>query len=61
METFVTDLKNNIASQFSSQDILAALNIFNPKVISDATSEKFITYGEMSVDTLITHYGTASS
>ena len=36
VETFIIGLKNNIASQFSSKDIVTALNIFNPKVIPDA-------------------------
>ena len=45
---FFINLKNNIGNQFSSQlqDVkLAAFNIFNPKVISYAASEKFKTYG----------------
>ena len=52
-------MKQQHCSQFSSPDIVAAFNIFNPKVIPDADCEKFKTYSEMSVDTLIKHYGTA--
>ena len=55
MDTFIKDLKNNMASRFSS---LAAFDIFNPKVIPDPTFEEFKTFGEQSIDTLIKHYGT---
>ena len=61
VKTFLTDLKDNIASQFSTQDVVAAFSILNPKVIPDVTSEKFTTYGEMSVDTLIKHYETTKT
>ena len=46
-------MKQQHCSQFSSPDIVAAFNIFNPKVIPYADCEKFKTYSEMSVDTLI--------
>ena len=35
--------------------------MFNPKVIPDAASGEFKTYGEMSDDMLIKHYGTAKT
>ena len=46
-------MKQQHCSQFSSPDIVAAFNIFNPKVIPYADCEKFKTCSEMSVDTLI--------
>ena len=58
VETFIKELKNNIASQFSSQNVVAAFDIFNPKVIPDPASEEFKTFGEQSIDTWINHYGT---
>ena len=58
VETFIKDLKNNITSRFSCQNIVAAFDIFNPKVIPDPASEECKTFGEQSIDTLIKHYGT---
>ena len=58
VETFITNLKNNIASWFHA---VVAFTIFNPKIIQDAASEKFKTYYEMSADLLIKHYGTAKT
>ena len=54
-------MKQQHYSQFSSPDIVAAFNIFNPKVIPDADCVKLKTNSEMSVDTLIKHYGTAKT
>ena len=52
----IKDLKNNIASRPSSQNAVAAFNIFDPKVIPDAVSEEFKTYGEQSIHTSLQHY-----
>ena len=54
---FVSDLKSNISSRFTSQDIVSSMSIFDPRKIPNADSPVLTSYGDSSVDTLIKHYG----
>ena len=54
---FITMLKNNISSQFVSQDVVTSFSIFDPKKVPTADSSGLLSYGEDSVDLLIEHYG----
>ena len=54
---FVSKLKANISSRFGSQDIIAALSIFDPKKVPSIDSSNFKNYCESSVNTLHTHFG----
>ena len=54
---FVIDLKDNIASRFSSQDIISSFTIFNPKKVPTTASDDLLSYGEEAVKLLISHYG----
>ena len=55
------ELKSNITSRFSSQNIVAAFNIFNPKKIPDTESDQFKTYGKQSLEILLQHYGASKA
>ena len=47
-----------ISSRFTSQDVVSAFSIFDPKKIpSPPESPEYPSYGEDSVDTLSSHYG----
>ena len=54
---FVSDLKNNISSSFTSQDIVSSMSIFDPSKLLNVDSPGFTSYGDSSIDTLIQHYG----
>ena len=54
---FITMLKNNILSQFVSQDVVSSFIIFGPKKVPAADSSGLLSYGEDSMDLLIEHYG----
>ena len=54
---FVSDLKNNISSRFTSQDIVSSMSIFDPRKVPNVDSPGFTSYGDSSIDTLIQHYG----
>ena len=51
-------LKNNISSRFVSQDVVSSFCIFDPKKVPAADSSGLLSYGEVSVNLLIEHYGT---
>ena len=53
---FVTLLKDNITSQFSSSDIVCSFSIFDPKKVPATDSTLFSSYGKDSVDILANHY-----
>ena len=58
---FIATLNDNISSRFaSSGDILSALSILDPKKFP-ADSHDLSHYGEDSISTLLTHYGTDRS
>ena len=50
-------LKNNISSQFVSQDVVSSFNSFDPKEVPAADSSGLLSYEEDAVDLLIKHYG----
>ena len=55
---FVADLKANITSRFaSSNTVVSALSIFDPRKVPKQDSVSLPTYGEESVGKLIAHYG----
>ena len=54
---FISDLKCNISSRFTSQDVVSAFSIFDPKKILSPESPEYPSYGEDSVNTLNRHYG----
>lgn len=54
---FVSDLKNNISSRFTSQDIVSSMSIFDPRKLPIVDSPGFTSYGDSSINTLIQHYG----
>ena len=61
VKPFMQELKSNIASRFSSQNIEAVFNIFNLKKIPDTESNQFKTYGKQSLETLLQHYGVSKA
>ena len=50
-------MKINISSHFTSQDVVSAFSIFDPKKVPSPESPEYPSYGEDSVDTLSSHYG----
>ena len=55
---FVADLKANITSRFASSNaVVSALSIFDPRKVPKQDSVSLPTYGEESVGKLIAHYG----
>ena len=54
---FITDLKNNIASRFASQDVVSSFSIFDPKKMPPLDSPDLSSYGEKCIETLLNHYG----
>ena len=55
---FVADLKANITSQFASSNaVVSALSIFDPRKVPKQDSVSLPTYEEESVGKLIAHYG----
>lgn len=54
---FISTLKDNISSRFTSQDVVSAFSIFDPKKVPSLESPKFKDYGEDSLKVLIDHYG----
>ena len=53
---FVADLKANITSRFSSSTtVISALSIFDPRKVPKPDSVSLSTYGDDSVEKLITH------
>ena len=54
---FVSELKNNISSRFTSQDIVSSMSIFDPRKLPNVDSPGFTSYEDSSIDTLIQHYG----
>ena len=54
---FISNLKSNISSRFTSQDVVSAFSIFDPKKIPSPESPEYPSYGEDSVNTLSRHYG----
>ena len=54
---FITTLKNNISSQFASQDVVSSFSIFDPKKVPASDSSDLLSYGEDSIYLLINHYG----
>lgn len=53
---FITKWKNNISSQFASQDV-SSFSIFDPKKVPGPDSLDLPSYGKGPVDALINHYG----
>ena len=47
---FISTLKDNISSRFTSQDVVSAFSIFDPKKVPSLESPKFKDYGEESMD-----------
>ena len=58
---FVSNLKANISSRFSSQDIIAASSIFDPKKVPSIDSPDIKTYGESFVNVLYVHFGVSEA
>ena len=56
-EPFVSDLKSNISSHFTSQDVVSSFSIFDPQKMPSSDSADFSCYGGDSIDALIQHYG----
>ena len=56
-KSFITMLKNNISSQFASQDVVSSFSIFDPKKVPASDTSDLLSYGENSIDLLINHYG----
>ena len=56
-EPFLVDLKNNITSSFTSQDVVSAFSIFDPRKMPAPASPDLPLYGENSVGVLMKHYG----
>ena len=55
---FAADLKANITSRFASSNaVVSALSIFDPRKVPKQDSVSLPTYGEESVGKLIAHYG----
>ena len=55
---FVVDLKANITSRFASSNaVVSAFSIFDPRKVPKQDSVSLPTYGEESVGKLIAHYG----
>ena len=55
---YIAHLKENISSRFSSsQEVISALEIFNPHKVPGADSPSLASYGNESVKTLLDHYG----
>ena len=55
---FVADLKANLTSRFASSNaVVSALSIFDPRKVPEQDSVSLPTYGEESVGKLIAHYG----
>ena len=54
---FVADLKANISRFASSNVVVSALSIFDPRKVPKQDSVSLPTYGEESVGKLIAHYG----
>ena len=54
---FVSDLKKNISSRFTSRDIVSSMSIFDPTKLPNVDSPGFTSYGDSSIHTLIQHYG----
>ena len=54
---FVQLLKQNISSRFTSQDVVSAFSIFEPKKIPNVDSPEFPSYGDNEVAILTEHYG----
>lgn len=54
---FVTVLKNNIVSRFTSQDVVSSFSIFDPQKMPPQNSPDLSSYGENYVDTILHHYG----
>jgi len=55
---YISKLKVNICSRFSSQNVVAAFSIFDPTKIPSINSAEIKTYGESSLDILMSHYAT---
>ena len=53
---FISTLKD-ISCRFTSQDVVSAFSIFDPKKVPSLESPKFKDYGEDSLKVLIDHYG----
>ena len=55
---FIAHLKENISSCFeSSNDIVSALSIFDPRKAPKVDVAELSTYGEEAISTLLAHYG----
>ena len=54
---FVNDLKRNISSRFTSQDVVSCFRIFDPKKVPSLESSDLPSYVEDAVKVLIDHYG----
>ena len=56
-EPFLSDLKKQHFQRFTSQDVVSAVSIFNPKKMPAPASSDLQFYGENSVGILMEHYG----
>ena len=54
---FVQLIKQNISSRFTSQDIVSAFSIFEPKKVPNVDLPEFPSYGDNEVAILTAHYG----
>ena len=55
---FIDKLKNNVMCRFStSREILRAFAIFEPKRVPKVGTPELESYGEESINTLLSHYG----
>ena len=54
---FVQLIKQNISSRFTSQDIVSAFSIFEPKKVPNVDLPEFSSYGDNEVAILTAHYG----
>ena len=54
---FVQLIKQNITSRFTSQDIVSAFSIFEPKKVPNVDLPEFPSYGDNEVAILTAHYG----
>ena len=54
---FVSKLKINISSRFSSQDVVSAFSIFDPKKIPKVHSSEYTNCGNHSLSALLNQYG----
>jgi len=55
--SFVSTLKPNISNRFGSQDVVSALNIFDPKKTLKYDSSEYSNYGKDFLSILLHQYG----